>query len=324
MGQEAARQQDPDLAQLQEAVVRDLKLLVHPGLDHGLNQMSTLAELPVTKSRLSSLHPVAVRDSVREVVLEAIERLREENEPYGDAARALLLLRARTRRVEDTAGFRRDNAGDYIGASAGTFRRHHEPRVLTALAQQIVAMVAELGEEPSFRPADTTAIGWDVITPKLREMHRRIEQQFSPEVVVTMSGPGSFAAWYCMSFDSRDVPVVVCNTFPQGRESGPMLKLFAEAAEASTLSTFDSTKWKVFVPAVLAEYPRGSRVLMFDDRVISGDTQRQLRALLEDIGMQVKSAAMIVDAGSEDLVDFFGLTVDSDYVMPWGSRRGRD
>ena len=105
--------------------------------------------------------------------------------------------------------------------------------MLTALAQQIVAMVAELGEEPSLRPAETIAVGWDVITPKLREMHRRIEQQFSPEVVVTMSGPGSFAAWFCMSFDSRDVPVVVCNTFPQGRESGTMLELFAEAAEAS-------------------------------------------------------------------------------------------
>jgi len=324
VGHEAAHPQDPDLEQLQAAITKDLKLLVHPGLDHGLTQMGTLAELPVTKSRLPSLLPVAVRESVRKLVLEAIERVRAENEPYGDAAEALLLLRARTRRAEDTATFRRDKAGEHIGASGGTFRRHHEYRVLTTLAEQIVAMVAELGEEPSLRPADTIAIGWDVITPKLREMHRRIEQHFLPEVVVTMSGPGSFAAWYCMSFDGRDVPVVVCNTFPQGRAPGPMLKLFAQAAEASTLSTFDSTKWKVFVPAVLAKYPKGSRVLMFDDRVMSGDTQRQLRALLEGIGMQVQSAAMIVDAGSEDLVDFFGLTVDSDYVMPWGSRRGRD
>lgn len=40
---------------------------------------------------------------------------------------------------------------------------------------------------------------WSTITSILNSMHRRIRVDFQPDIVLTMSGPGSVAACYCMS-----------------------------------------------------------------------------------------------------------------------------
>lgn len=154
-------------------------------------------------------------------------------------------------------------------------------------------------------------------------MHREIEQRFEPDVVLTMSGPGSFAAFLCLSMNPRDVPVVACTTFPRRDRPSPPHQIFATAARESTWHVVETSKWVVYLPAAIRSFPPKTRVLVFDDRVISGDTQREVRTLLEESGYVVQTAAMIVGSNAKPLVEFHGLVIDDEYLLSWGARRGR-
>jgi adenine/guanine phosphoribosyltransferase-like PRPP-binding protein len=299
-------------------IVKDLSLLVNPGLDDAAGRLRCLPELAATAARLRSSNDSGLRAAIRRLVGDALDEIRASSPEYARAARALLVLGPRTR----TAEARLAAAGQELDKSAATFKRHHERRVLYAVADAVLMIDAETAG-PAAAGSKIIDVGWQAIQSTLHTLHREIGSAFEPDVVVTMSGPGSFAAFLCLAMDPRDVPIVACTTFPRRDRPSHTHRVFEMAARGATWQVIATSKWVVYLPLHLSEFPQRSRMLLFDDRVVSGDTQREVRALLESAGFEVRSAAMIVSSASAGLVDFHGVVIDEDYALPWGSRRGR-
>jgi len=166
-------------------------------------------------------------------------------------------------------------------------------------------------------------INWEATHLLLNKLQRDIETAFAPDVVVTMSGPGSFAACYCMGLNPRDVAVVFATTFPKRDERNTSHQLFRKAAKASGWINIDTNKWDVYLPNVIAHLPAKSRILIFDDRVISGETQRKVKSALQAYDYDVRCAAMLAGDEIASQLDFIGQIRNDDYYMPWGSKHGR-
>lgn len=166
-------------------------------------------------------------------------------------------------------------------------------------------------------------INWEATHLLLNKLQRDIETAFAPDVVVTMSGPGSFAACYCMGLNPRDVAVVFATTFPKRDERNASHQVFRRAAMASGWINIDTDKWELYLPNVIAHLPAKSRILIFDDRVISGETQRKVKSALQAYDYDVRCAAMLAGDEVASQLDFIGQTRNDDYYMPWGSKHGR-
>ena len=68
---------------------------------------------------------------------------------------------------------------------------------------------------------------------------------------------------------------------------------------------------------------RDARVLILDDRVVSGTTQALARDHLESLGHEVQTAALVASSDNVTKVDHVAHIIDDNYQMPWGSKRGR-
>lgn len=176
------------------------------------------------------------------------------------------------------------------------------------------------------------SISWEVIIRILNTMHRQIEVDFRPDIVLTMSGPGSFAACYCMSLDLRNTPTVIATTFPVRRHENEAAEAFSSIALKAGWHRIETSKWIVFLPNVLdpSIFSRSSeqasnapKMLIFDDRVITGETQRKAAELFSGRGFEVRRAAMLADPSVANELDFVGERVAGDFYLPWGPKHGR-
>jgi len=99
--------------------------------------------------------------------------------------------------------------------------------------------------------------------------------------------------------------------------------MYRMAAQPDTWQVLSTAKWSVYLPKTLSRYPEGSRVLIFDDRVISGTTQSLAKDHLEEKGYEVATAAMVTSSDNKSKLDYYGFTINDSYQMPWGTARGR-
>lgn len=156
---------------------------------------------------------------------------------------------------------------------------------------------------------------------------RRIDALFPPDVILTMSGPGSIAALYCMGLRPKATPVLVCVTFPLIAASNKEVIAFCAAAEKHQWIRLETDKWLIFVPSVIESYSKDAKFLIFDDRVISGASQEALRRTLIQMGFKnIKCAAMIwspAELNSDVEIEFRGQEIAGRFYMPWGSSQGR-
>lgn len=172
--------------------------------------------------------------------------------------------------------------------------------------------------------ADASALkavySWNDIQPMLSALHRKIERDFQADVILTMAGPGSIAALLLQSLDHRNIPVITATTFPQGQD---VPTGFESGASMSGYDLIETPKWRVYLPPVVTTLPRGTRVLMFDDRVVTGATHRAAAQRLEDLGCEVRRAALIVSSAAEHETHWYNTISDEQFQFPWGSRDGR-
>jgi nucleoside phosphorylase len=166
-------------------------------------------------------------------------------------------------------------------------------------------------------------ISWETIHSILNTLYREIERNFAPDLVITMSGPGGFAACYCMGLNPRDIPVLFATTFPRREEPSSSHSMFRQVAEIGGWLPLSTEKWDVYLPNAITLLPPNSKILIFDDRVITGETQRKLKLELKRYGYDVRCAAMLASDDVADQLDFIGSRVNNDYIMPWGRKRGR-
>jgi hypothetical protein len=182
---------------------------------------------------------------------------------------------------------------------------------------------------PGLAPGKLEAVShrfsFDEITQHVSTIHRQMEKHFLPDIIVTMSGPGSAAAAYCGSLNSRDIPIFVAVTFPVPGKGGQTdsAARFAEHATKANWRRIVTTKWEIFLPGLLFDLPHGTKVVIFDDRVVTGAAQRTLEQILTGIGHQVARAAVFTSTAEAASLRWSGAIADGDFSMPWGSKNGR-
>lgn len=169
----------------------------------------------------------------------------------------------------------------------------------------------------------TVDFGWDSISAKLMRLQRRITRSFIPDFIVATSGPGNFAPAYCLANWGDEPPLLSAVCFPRKPDRSRRNIEFSKVADASEWIHFNSTKWDVYLPNLIRNFPAGSRALIFDDRVVGGRTQPGIAKILEGFGYEVRRAALVVDPSCADSVDFYEEIVDGDFTFPWGGRYGR-
>lgn len=168
------------------------------------------------------------------------------------------------------------------------------------------------------------AYDWSSLQIKLSRLNRRIRKEWDPEIVVTLSGPGSFASSYCMSLDTTETPVVHAVTFPKSTGRSARNLWFRATASVCKWKYFESTKWDIFLPELLVHLPAPTRILLFDDRVIGGNVQRKVASWLQDeLGHEVRRAAIVVHPDAASSVDWYEDVQECDFHFPWGGPRGR-
>mgnify|MGYP001024209992 CR=1 FL=1 len=176
------------------------------------------------------------------------------------------------------------------------------------------------------KPHTTTEItyDWPSLQIKLARLNRRIKRNWDPEIVISMSGAGNFAPNYCMSLDTTETSVINAVTFPKILGRSPKNLWFTAIAESSGWKHFESTKWDVFIPEIVSKLPTGTRILIFDDRVIGGNIQRRVADwLTTEFGHEVRRAALVVHPDTKDSVDWYEDVLDINFYFPWGGRLGR-
>jgi hypothetical protein len=175
-------------------------------------------------------------------------------------------------------------------------------------------------------PTSTAEVNydWASLQIKLARLNRRVRREWDPELVIGMSGAGSFATSYCMALDSTETPVVHAVTFPKTSGRSARNLWFRAAADNSQWKHFESTKWDVFLPNILSHLPAPTRILILDDRVIAGNMQRKVAEWLTDeLGHEVRRAAIVVHPDAAASVNWYEEIQSGEFTFPWGGRRGR-
>ncbi|HWX83469.1 MAG TPA: 5'-methylthioadenosine/S-adenosylhomocysteine nucleosidase [Xanthobacteraceae bacterium] len=218
---------------------------------------------------------------------------------------------------------------DLLSGKSTADAKGSQETAATNAAAFLFRVFMKLDIETFQRPkkADVPTLEWSQVLPILNTMYRRIEALFPPDVILTMSGSGSIAALYCMGLRPNATPVLVCVTFPLGASNNKEVVAFCIAAEKHRWIRLQTDKWLIFVPSVIESYSKDANILLFDDRVISGASQKALRDSLTQMGFRnVKCAAMIwspADLTNTVDIEFKGQEIAGHFYMPWGSNRGR-
>jgi hypoxanthine phosphoribosyltransferase len=180
-------------------------------------------------------------------------------------------------------------------------------------------------ESPATLVPDASVLGsrggshdWTSVQQLLARVTRRIRRDYQPDVVITMSGPGSIPAFLQLASDGKDVPVVAATTFPANGLGEPV----RTAAREAGYYHVKSSKWDVLIPPLVDLLPKGAKVLLFDDRVRSGETHRLVRVRLESKGLEVRSAALIVSKEGKETTSWYAEESEI-FSFPWGDQDGR-
>jgi adenine/guanine phosphoribosyltransferase-like PRPP-binding protein len=300
---------------------QELHLIVEVGLADAFPRITSLREFDFYRQRRKADTAGAGTPELRRMLLQAIAAW--EIQPDADAVRDLLAvdLAGRHQRALNGKHGLRERAGAHFDVGWNQFSREYEKPLLRRFAEWLEIWGSSA--EVTLRNEHVERLDFEDLRRVAERLHRDIDRDFRPDVVVTMSGPGSFAACYTMKLDASDVPVVMAVTFPVSPSPRPNEARFQLAAAELGWRHVVTSKWSVYLPDVVFAYPAGARVLLLDDRVMTGDTQVQVSALLRAGGYEVQCAALFVPAGSSAELQFRGRVVRGPFEMPWGSDRGR-
>ena len=299
----------------------DVHLLVRHGSWEAFPELRTLRRWPPylraggTDERASGVR------LLEQVLRQALDSWHTEAPCDAEAMRALLGLGQRGRRVLNGDHGLRGAAGRRIDIGWDQFSRHYE----RPLVERFAARLRDCSEDPAaLGEPQLVSLSFHDLERAAATLHRRLEQQFRPDVVITLSGPGSFTACYLMRLDPRDVPVVMATTFPMREEPQEAERAFAKAAESTGAPHLATSKWSIYLPAIVGHLPPGCRVAIVDDRVVSGDSHRLVRRELQDLGYQVACVALFADPAVPIPGLMIGREISGPFEMPWGPASGRD
>ena len=185
-------------------------------------------------------------------------------------------------------------------------------------------LLSDLRRDAGILPTKTVDYGWDAMQSKLPRLARRIHKDFAPQVIVSMSGPGTTVAALCLRHFGDDPALAVAVTFPKLPVLSKFGREFASVGDDADLVHIETTRWHIYLPNFLRHYPPGTRALILDDRVVGGNSQKRAADVLRGLGFDVKTAALVVHPDMLTEVDYFEEMTEHDFTFPWGSKWGRN
>ncbi len=304
-----------------ESLEDELDAIVRKGLESSLSELTELRKLSVYHPDASSDTPGSRKQKMARLLNDALSAWEKDAPEYSKAMAILLALgvpHGRGRRLTGEGGLRH-RAGKLFGVGHDQFYRNLETQIRIDFAEFLRSWDgAELAQQQP-----TKRFSFEDVKTAAEDMHRKIEQKFAPDVVITMSGPGSFAAFYVMRFNPRDVPVLTAVTFPLRESVVAEEKRFKEAAADAGWIHFATSKWSVYVPNVVQFLKKGAHITLFDDRVVTGVAQQELKSILTERGYRVSCAAVFGPSDVESRGVLIGYRVEGKFDMPWGPSSGR-
>jgi hypoxanthine phosphoribosyltransferase len=173
--------------------------------------------------------------------------------------------------------------------------------------------------EAGLAPQRADAYGWTAVQRLLGKLMRKVRRDFQPDLIVTMAGPGSIPAFLQQMTDERDTAVAAAITFPTGTPDGAV----TTAAESAAYLHVATKKWEILLPPVVGALPPGSKVLLLDDRMQSGESHRLVKKHLANRKLEVKSAVLVASDKSGKEADWYAEKRTGSFSFPWGDQEGR-
>lgn len=190
--------------------------------------------------------------------------------------------------------------------------------------RDIDVFLSDIRRDAGISPADGLAYDWAMLQAKIPRLVRRITKDFDPQVIVTMSGPGTMFAALCLRHFSADPPLLSAVTFPKLPTLSAAGAHFESVALAADWVHLETSRWHIYLPNALRHFPPGTRLLILDDRSIGGNSQKRAANELRALGFEVKTAAFVVAPAVQTEVDYSEEITDHDFTFPWGGKYGRN
>ncbi len=298
-----------------DEIEAELVLIHHVGIRKAAPKANHLLGLKLVSAGLDD-SPLSVENSIISFLTRVYDYW-GATEPK-DAKATSILLPPSGEHINKTR--RRQAVGKYLDLTPRWIAGSVEPNLLRRLAEKCLDFDSR-STSPS--PQGPQQLSFELVSTLLTRVHRDFEESFEPDLILTMSGPGSIVACLTMQISDRHVPVVHCVTFPRRPKRKATETAFAAAAEKCAWYVLQTATWNVYLPNVVTCMELGSKILIFDDRVNSGTTHNLMRTYLENVGYVVETAAMVRRSISGEAVNYFGTTLDGQFFMPWGSSDGR-
>lgn len=161
---------------------------------------------------------------------------------------------------------------------------------------------------------------WDDISIGIKSLNNKIFHEFRPEIVLSISGPGSIISNLLLAQTSNYAPLYV-GISKKVSESFDCLPNYKHSISTS--------KWITYIPDELFNF-KNRRVLICEDCVLSGDTMSQLVNVLVNNGFRRENILTMslfvteVAISSNKGPDIYWYKLpDSEFYLPWGKSLGR-
>lgn len=163
---------------------------------------------------------------------------------------------------------------------------------------------------------------WHDIHTAARSQMRAALKEFHPGIIVTMSGPGAIVANIAM----QEEPDCYLPIFMIDARHLHAPEYCVKLSDRYLVST---SRWMYYIPENLFQY-KDTRILLFDDCVVTGDTLHMIVNLFIEKGFSkenIRTAALVtteIALQSAKGPDFYTYVVpDGNFYMPWGRGLGK-
>lgn len=161
---------------------------------------------------------------------------------------------------------------------------------------------------------------WDDISIGIKSLNNRIFHDFKPDLLLSISGPGSIISNLLLAQTSNYVPLYVgiSKKLSESFDCAPSYK-----------HSISTSKWMTYIPDELFKF-KNRRILICEDCVLSGDTMSQLVNVLINNGFRRENILTMslfvteVALSSNKGPDIYWYKLpDSEFYLPWGKSLGR-
>ncbi len=162
---------------------------------------------------------------------------------------------------------------------------------------------------------------WKDVEAGIEELSRKIFNEFEPDAMLSLSGPGSIIANLLLTKTAKFVPLYL----------GISRKIDADdfTFEPQWSKSIRTTRWKTYIPDEIFKLT-DKKIVVIEDTVITGDTMTEIVRILTENGIKRENILTVALFTTELAttsnkgpdVYWFKLP-ESNFYLPWGKSLGK-